>query len=323
MSICSRHVSRLTGFATSAPTPFDENGTVDSASLERFCDKQISEGTTALVICGTTGEGPTLSRIEHEAVIRTAVDVARGRVPVIADAGSNSTSQAIELSRDAESAGADAILSVVPYYNKPTQAGLYGHFRAIADSTGLPIILHDVPSRTVSGVADATVARLAEHPRVIGLVDATSDMTRPLRLRPQLGPDFRLLSGDDATAFGFVAQGGHGCISVTSNIAPALSRAMYLALRQGNLGHAQRLAAALMKLTLVLLRETDPAPVKYALGLLNTMSCRVRLPLVGPTRETKAGIASVLADVCGGHADYMIGKLVAPELRAGEPTFTT
>jgi 4-hydroxy-tetrahydrodipicolinate synthase len=316
MSIFGRHVSKLAGFATAAPTPFDENGSVDSATLERFCDRQISDGANALVVCGITGEGPTLSRIEHEAVIRIAVDAARGRIPVIADAGSNSTAQAIELSKDAESAGADAILSVVPYYNKPTQAGIYGHFRAIADSTGLPIILHDVPSHTVSGLADATVARLAENSRFIGLEDATGDMTRPLRLRALLGPDFRLLSGDDATALAFVTQGGHGCISVTSNVAPALCRGMYLALKQGQPSDAQRLVAPFMKLTLALFSETDPMSVKYALSLLNVMSSRVRLPLVKPKNDTKANIASVLADVCARHSGYMIDNFSAAELPA-------
>ena len=190
MPILGRHVSRLSGFAPDVPTPFDEDGAVDSAAFERFCDRQIREGATALVVCGTTGEAPTLSRAEHDQIVRIAVDVAHGRVPVIAGAGSNSTSQAIELAKDAEAAGADAILSVVPYYNKPIQAGMYAHFRAIADSTGLPIILYDVPSRTVCGLADATVARLAESPQFIGLKDATGDVTRPLRLRALLGPDF-------------------------------------------------------------------------------------------------------------------------------------
>src|SRR3981189_1293526 len=164
-------------------------------------------------------------------------------------AGSNSTSQAVELSRDAGAAGADAVLSVVPYYNKPTQAGMYAHFRAIADSTSLPVILYDVPARTVCGLADDTIARLAELPRIIGLKDATGDVTRPLRLRSLLGADFRLLSGDDATALGFLAMGGDGCISVTSNIAPALCRAMYLALTQGQMAQAQRLAAVVATLT--------------------------------------------------------------------------
>src|SRR6195256_3758902 len=201
-------LSGLTGYAPALPTPFDESGEIDAAALEGFCDRQIKAGANALVVCGTTVEAPNLSRQEHDRIVRIAVNAARGKMPVIAGAGSNSTSQAVELSRDGRAAGADAVLSVVPYYNKPTQAGMYAHFRAIAESTGLPIILYDVPSRTVCGLADETIARLAEMPQVIGLKDATGDVTRPTRLRSLVGTDFRLLSGDDATALAFLAQGG-------------------------------------------------------------------------------------------------------------------
>jgi 4-hydroxy-tetrahydrodipicolinate synthase len=311
MPIPGRHVSRLSGFAPAVPTPFDENDAVDSAALEGFCDRQIHEGATALVVCGTTGEAPTLSRAEHDQIVRIAVNVAHGRVPVIAGAGSNSTSQAIELAKDAEAAGADAILSVVPYYNKPIQAGMYAHFRAIADAVGLPTILYDVPARTVCGLSDSTVARLAESRQFIGLKDATGDMTRPLRLRALVGPDFRLLSGDDATALGFIAQGGDGCISVTSNVIPSLCRNMYWALEQGEISQTQRFAADFMELTTALFRESNPVPVKYALSLLNLMSPRVRLPLVELTNETKADIASVLAHVCAKYSDCVIGNLSA------------
>ena len=313
--LLGRHVSRLSGFAPAVPTPFDENGAFDSAALERFCNRQLQDGATALVVCGTTGEAPTLSRAEHDQIVRIAVDVADGHIPVIAGAGSNSTSQAIELARDAEAAGADAILSVVPYYNKPIQAGMYAHFRAIADSTGLPIVLYDVPLRTVCGLADATVAQLAESPQFIGLKDATGDVTRPLRLRALLGADFRLLSGDDSTALGFLAQGGNGCISVTSNVAPGLCRSMYLALKRGQITQAQRFAVDFMKLTLALFSETNPVPVKYALSLLNVMSSRVRLPLVEPSSSTKADIASALAILCERHSDYVIGNSNGVEQR--------
>src|ERR1700704_6038813 len=186
MAGIGRHVSRLGGYAPALPTPFGDSGDLDVAALERLCRRQIQEGATALVVCGTTGEAPTLSRVEHDRIVRIAVGVAQGHVPVIAGAGSNATSQAIELARDAEAAGADAVLSVVPYYNKPMQAGMYAHFRAIADSMGLPIFLYDVPSRTVCGLADDTLARLAECPKFIGLKDATGDVTRPLRLRSRL-----------------------------------------------------------------------------------------------------------------------------------------
>src|SRR5674476_540226 len=235
MATIGRHVSKLSGYAPALPTPFGNDGNIDVAAFEQFCDRQIRAGATALVVCGTTGEAPTLRPAEHTTLIQIAVAVARGRVPVIAGAGSNSTAHAIELTRDAEAAGADAILSVVPYYNKPTQVGMHAHFHAIAQSTGLPIILYDVPSRTACGLADETVARLAKMPQIIGLKDATGDVTRPLRLRPLVGPDFRLLTGDDATAFAFFAQGGNGCISVTSNVAPGLCRNMFLACRQGQI----------------------------------------------------------------------------------------
>ena len=249
MATIGRHVSKLSGYAPAVPTPFGDDGNIDVAAFEQFCDRQIRAGATALVVCGTTGEAPTLTPTEHETLIEIAVAIARGRVPVIAGAGSNSTAHAIELTQDAEAAGADAILSVVPYYNKPTQIGLYGHFSAIANSTGLPIILYDVPSRTVCGLADETIARLAEMPGIIGLKDATGDVTRPTRLRSLLGPDFRLLTGDDATALAFISQGGNGCISVTSNVAPGLCRNMFLACRQGQITSAQRWAIPVAKLT--------------------------------------------------------------------------
>ena len=221
MPTIGRHVAKLSGYAPALPTPFDDNGDVDGEAFERLCDLQITCGATALVVCGTTGEASTLTSGEQSELIRIAVAVSRGRVPVIAGAGSNATDHAIASTKDAEAIGADAVLSVVPYYNKPTQAGLYAHFSEIAASTGLPVILYDVPSRTACGLADATIARLAELPRIIGLKDASGDVTRPARLRTLVGPDFRLLSGDDALGLAFLAQGGDGCISVTSNVAPA------------------------------------------------------------------------------------------------------
>jgi 4-hydroxy-tetrahydrodipicolinate synthase len=197
----------------------------------------------------------------------------------------------------------------VPYYNKPTQAGLYEHFRAIAQSSGLPVILYDVPSRTVCGLADETIARLAEMPKIIGLKDATGDVTRPMRLRSLLGPDFKLLTGDDATALAFIAQGGNGCISVTSNLVPGLCRNMFLACRQGQITSAQQWAAPIGKLTAVLFRETSPAPLKYALSLLGLMSAKVRLPLVEVTNATKAELTTAMALVCDRYSEYMLGKI--------------
>ena len=187
MPTIGRHVAKLSGYAPALPTPFDDNGDVDGEAFERLCDLQITCGATALVVCGTTGEASTLTSEEQGELIRIAVAVSRGRVPVIAGAGSNATDHAIALAKDAEAIGADAVLSVVPYYNKPTQEGLYAHFREIAASTGLPVILYDVPSRTACALADATIARLAELPRIIGLKDASGDVTRPSRLRPWWG----------------------------------------------------------------------------------------------------------------------------------------
>ncbi len=309
MDIIGRHVSKLSGYAPALPTPFDDDGNVDVAAFEQFCDRQIQEGATALVVCGTTGEAPTLSPAEHGVLIRIAVGVARGRIPVIAGAGSNSTTHAIELSRDAEACGANAVLSVVPYYNKPTQAGLYAHFSAVAQSSGLPIILYDVPSRTACGLADETVVRLAEMKQFIGLKDATGDVTRLARLRLFVGPDFRLLSGDDATAPAFLAQGGNGCISVTSNAAPGLCRSMFLACKHGHLAKAQRLGIPIAQLTYALFREPNPVPLKYALSRLGLMSPKVRLPLVELADQSKAEIAAVMAKMCDENAEAMIGGM--------------
>ena len=286
---------------------------VDVAAFEQFCDLQVRAGATALVVCGTTGEAPTLRPAEHHVLVRISVDVANGRVPVIAGAGSNSTNHAIELTKEAEAAGADAVLSVVPYYNKPTQTGMYEHFRAIALSSGLPIILYDVPSRTACGLADETIARLAEIPKIIGLKDATGDVTRPMRLRSLLGPDFRLLTGDDATALTFISQGGNGCISVTSNVVPGLCRNMFLAYRHGQIASAQRNAIPVAELTAALFRETSPAPLKYALSLLGLMAPKVRLPLVELTDQTKAEVAAVIRQVCENYADSAIGNLYEPK----------
>lgn len=208
MRAIGRHVSKLSGYAPALPTPFDDNDGVDCEAFERICDLQIRNGATALVVCGTTGESANLIDAEHCELIRIAVRVSGGRVPVIAGAGSNSTKHAVELTKLAEANGADAILSVVPYYNRPTQAGLYGHFCEIAASTGLPVVLYDVPSRTACGLADETVARLAEVPRIMGLKDATGDVARPARLRPLVGTDFRLLSGTTSPPWALLRRAG-------------------------------------------------------------------------------------------------------------------
>jgi 4-hydroxy-tetrahydrodipicolinate synthase len=303
-----QHVSKLSGYAPALPTPFHEDGSFDAVSFERYCDRQILEGASALVVCGTTGEAPTLTPAEHRRIVGIAVRVSQCRVPVIAGAGSNSTSHAIALSKDAEAAGADAVLSTVPYYNKPTQAGLYAHFRAIAEATSLPIILYDVPSRSACSLSDDTIARLAELPQIIGLKDATGDVTRPARLRPRVGEHFRMLSGDDATALAYFTQGGNGCISVTANLAPGLCRGMFLACRQGQTSRAHRLEAPIAHLTAILFRESSPGPLKYSLSLLGLMSPVVRLPLVQPNEDTQSEIRNALAQLCDGYHEQMIAK---------------
>src|SRR5664280_3084395 len=196
-------VTWLTGYIPDLPTPFDEAGELDLAAFAKLCERQVEAEVSAIVVGETAGEASTLTPAEHDSIVRAAVEIARGRVRVIAGAGSNSTSQAIELTRSAEAAGADAVLSVVPYYNKPMQAGIFAHFRAIADKTSLPIILHDIPSRTVRELSDDTLARLAQSRQFIGLRDATGDITRPMRLRSLLPPGFRLMSGDDPSALAY------------------------------------------------------------------------------------------------------------------------
>jgi 4-hydroxy-tetrahydrodipicolinate synthase len=310
-----RHVSKLSGYAPALPTPFDDSGALDLDAFATVCGLQLTAGATALVVCGTTGEAPTLTPSEHVELISSAVEIAQGQIPIIAGAGSNSTSHAIELTEDAEAAGADAILSVVPYYNKPTQEGLYAHFREIAGATGLPIILYDIPGRSACSLADQTLARLAELPQIIGLKDATGDVTRPARLRAPLGREFRLLSGDDATALAFLSEGGDGCISVTSNVAPGLCRSMYFALRQGNMACAQRLARPIAQLTKVLFKESGPSPLKCALNYFGLMSSKVRLPLVDVSEATRTELLAALADLSEGFGDCMITKSPASESR--------
>jgi 4-hydroxy-tetrahydrodipicolinate synthase len=286
----------LAGYIPDLPTPFDESGAIDLAALAKLCERQIEAGVTAIVVCETTGEASTLTPAEQQSIIRTAVEVARGRIRVIAGAGSNSTSQATELTRRAETAGADAVLSVVPYYNKPMQAGIDAHFRAIAISTGLPIILHDIPSRTMRELSDDTLLRLADLRPFIGLRDGTGDIARLLRLRPRLPAGFRLLSGDDATALAFIANGGDGGISIVSNVAPELCQAIFSNCKQGRLQTARYLQNRLAPLTDALSKES-PAALKYALCLLGFMSPATRLPIVELSDAAKAEVAGAIAGI--------------------------
>ncbi len=306
-----RNAALLSGYAPALPTPFDEYGRIDTTAFEQLCTRQIRQGATALVVCGTTGEAPTLTVAEQADLVRAALGIAGGAVPVIAGAGGSATEHVIERAQAAEAAGADAILSVVPYYNKPSQTGLLAHFRAIADSTGLPIILYDVPTRTACGLADETVARLAESAQFIGLKDATADLARPPRLRALVRPDFRLLSGDDATALAFLATGGDGCISVTSNVAPGLCREMFEAFASGRTSEAQGLAPAVGRLTAALFGETNPVPVKYALSLFGLMSPRLRLPLVEASSKVAVEIALVVEEISDRYPELMIASLAS------------
>jgi 4-hydroxy-tetrahydrodipicolinate synthase len=267
-------------------TPF-QDGRVDERAFQDFVAWHIAEGTHGLVPCGTTGESPTLSHDEHKRVVELCVEVARGKVPVIAGTGSNSTQEAIELTRHAEAAGADAALIVTPYYNKPTQEGLYQHFKAIHDATGLPIIIYNIPPRCVVDMSVATMARLAKLPRIAGVKDATMDLARPLRTKLAIGDAFCQLSGEDATAVAFLAQGGHGCISVTANVAPQLCAQMHAAWQNGDLSTVQRLNERLMPLHDALFVETSPGPVKYAASLLGRSRPETRLPLAAITPETQ------------------------------------
>jgi 4-hydroxy-tetrahydrodipicolinate synthase len=286
----------LAGYIPDLPTPFNEAGEVDLTAFARLCERQVRAGVCAIVAGETTGEASTLAPAEHDAIIRTAVETARGRVRVIAGTGSNSTSEAIERTRRAELAGADAVLSVVPYYNKPMQAGIAAHFRSIADSTALPVILHDIPARTVRELSDATLSSLAQSRQFIGSRDATGDLARPLRLRTMLPAGFRLLSGDDTTALAFFANGGDGCISTISNVAPELCQLIYSSVKQGRLQSARYLQRRLEPLAALLAME-NAAAVKYALCLLGFLRPDTRLPLVGLETSAKAEIANAIAAI--------------------------
>jgi len=267
------------GSFTALITPFTENG-LDEAAFQSLVEWQIAEGTDGLVPCGTTGESPTLSHEEHHRVVELCIEVAKGKVPVIAGAGSNSTAEAIALAAHAKKVGADAILVVTPYYNKPTQEGLYQHFKAIHDSVDIPIVLYNIPGRSVIDMSIETMARLAKLPNIVGVKDATNDLARPIKTAATCGADFSLLSGEDGTAVAFLAQGGHGCISVTSNVAPRLCGDLHDAWAAGDFAKVAQIRDKLAPLHDAMFCETNPAPVKYAASLLGRGNGKVRLPLV-------------------------------------------
>lgn len=285
----------LRGSITALMTPF-ANGAVDEKAFSAFVDWQISEGTHGLVPVGTTGESPSVSHEEHRRVIEICVDVANKRVPVVAGAGSNSTAEAVALARYAEDIGADYVLSVVPYYNKPNQEGLFQHFSAVAGAIGIPVIVYSVPGRTVVDISIDTLARLRDaHDNIAGVKDATADMGRASLQRLKLGPDFILLSGEDMTALGFNAHGGTGCISVTSNIAPKLCAQFQNACQQGDYSAALALQDKLAPLHKNLFLEPNPQGVKYAAKRLGLCQNELRLPLVPASRATEQAIDEALA----------------------------
>jgi 4-hydroxy-tetrahydrodipicolinate synthase len=280
----------LRGSITALITPM-LNGNVDEKAFASFVDWQISEGTHGLVPVGTTGESPTVSHEEHRRVVEICVEVANKRVPVIAGAGSNSTAEAVSLARFAEGTGADAVLSVVPYYNKPNQEGLFQHFSAVAKAIGIPVILYSVPGRTIVDLTVDTIARLHEaHPNIIGVKDATGNLERASMQRNKLGKDFILLSGDDSTALGFNAHGGHGCISVTSNIAPRLCAQMQELSLAGDFRGALLVQDKLVHLHKNLFMEPNPTAVKYAASRLNRCANELRLPLVPIAKATEEAV---------------------------------
>lgn len=286
----SRTVRMLRGSITALLTPF-RDGAVDEKAFAAFVDWQIREGTHGLVPVGTTGESPAVSHEEHRRIVEICVEATDRRVPVIAGAGSNSTEEAISLTRFAEEVGADAVLSVVPYYNKPNQEGIFRHFSAVARSTSLPIILYSVPGRTVVDLTVETIARLREaHDNIIGVKDATANLERASMQRAMLGEDFILLSGEDITALGFNAHGGNGCISVTSNVAPRLCAQFQNACQQGNYAEARSLQARLVHLHKNLFIEPSPQGVKYAASRLKLCANELRLPLVPVSKSTAEAI---------------------------------
>lgn len=269
----------IRGSIPALATPMHADGSLDIKGLQRFVDWHVAEGSDGVVIVGTTGESPTVSYAEHCALIRGAIEQAAGRIPVVAGTGANSTREAIELAQFAKTAGASAHLSVVPYYNKPTQEGLYRHFRAIAEAVDLPMIMYNVPGRTVADLSNDTALRLAQIPGIVGIKDATGNIERACDLLKRMPAGFAVYSGDDATALALMLLGGHGTISVTANVAPGLMHAMCVAALDGQVQVAREINFRLLGLHRNLFLEANPIPVKWALARMGHMSDGLRLPL--------------------------------------------
>jgi 4-hydroxy-tetrahydrodipicolinate synthase len=278
-------------------TPMRADGSVDEPAFERFVDWQINQGTNGIIPVGTTGESPTLTHEEHKRVVEIAVAVARGRVPVIAGTGSNSTAEAIDFTRHARDVGADAALVVTPYYNKPTQAGLKLHFTAIADAVELPLLIYNIPPRSVVDMSVATMAELARHPNIVGVKDATANLTRPLHTRRACGAGFCQLSGEDHTALSFLAAGGDGCISVTANVAPGLCSQMHLAWQDGRVEEAIAIQDRLVPLHDAMFVESSPGPVKFAAALLGHGADFCRLPLAPLAESTREQVRAAMFEL--------------------------
>ena len=278
---------------TALLTPFKDNK-VDFESYRKLIDFQIENGTHGLVPVGTTGESPTLSHDEHKKLVEVCIEQSNGRVPVIAGAGSNSTSEAVDFVKHGCDAGADGLLVVTPYYNKPTQSGLIAHYKELIKKSSKPIIIYDIPGRSVIQMTDNTMAELAKSDIIVGVKDATADLARPTRLQNTIGDDFIQLSGEDGTALAYLAAGGHGCISVTANIAPNLLSRMHNAWRQGDISTAQDINKKIMPLHDALFCETSPGPLKYAASLLGICSSEARLPIVEIEEKSKESVKNAL-----------------------------
>ena len=275
-------------------TPMTASGELDEDAFARFVEWQIQEGTKGIIPVGTTGESPTLSHDEHKRVVEIAVKISAGRIPVMAGAGSNSTAEAIDLTRHAKAAGADSALIVTPYYNKPTQEGLFLHYQAITDAVDLPIFIYNIPGRSVVDMSVETMARLSKHRNIIGVKDATANLTRPLHTTAACGPDFIQLSGEDHTALAVLAAGGHGCISVTANIAPRLCSQMHAAWSHGHIAEAMAIQQRLVPLHDAMFCETSPGPVKYAASLLGLTADHCRLPMAPVAESTKVRVKAAM-----------------------------
>ena len=284
----------LKGSLVALITPMHADGSVDEKKLAEFIDWQIKEGTQGIVPTGTTGESPTLTHEEHKRVVEIAVEVAAGRVPVIAGTGSNSTAEALDFTRHAKKAGADMAMLVTPYYNKPTQEGMYLHFSAVADAVDIPLIIYNIPPRSIVDMTPETMGRLAKHKNIVGVKDATANLARPYHTRRACGDDFMQFSGEDHTALAFLAVGGHGCISVTGNIAPRQCADMHRLWQAGDIAGAMAIQERLVPLHDALFSETSPGPVKYAASLLGLTAEKVRLPLAPPGEATRERVRAAM-----------------------------